>query len=470
MITGPSLPGLAGTLCLLAACTQPAPPALKLAHCAVPGAKEPALCGTLEVPEDWDRNGQRRISLKVMVIPAIEATGAVPLFDLAGGPGVAATVGADFYFTAGRAHRQKRDVILVDQRGTGASSPLRCQALEAAPPVARMYPPEDVASCREVLARGHDLTQYTTAAAVRDLEAVRAALGAERIDLFGISYGTKLGQAYIRAYPDRVRAAAFLGTVPIGLRTPLDHAASAERTLRDIFADCAASEGCAAAYPRLQDDWQTLLARFEAGSVRMRIGEADVDVARGPFAESLRAQMTTDAGQRRIPSLVHAAARGDFKPFADAIGPGGSSPIAEGLYLSIECSEGAPRIASADIPAATAGTFLGRYRVDEQLGACQAWPQREVPEAFFAPVRSDVPALFLAGGRDHVAPLRYAKDVSAGFPRSRLVVVEEMPHFPVAMSNLECLDAMLLAFYDAGDAAAVDTACVASMKAPPFST
>ena len=470
MIIRPSLPGLGGTLCLLVACTQPAPPALKLARCAVPGAEEPALCGTLEVPEDWDRNGQRRISLKVMVIPAIEAAGTVPLFDLAGGPGIAATAGADFYFTAGRAHRQKRDVVLVDQRGTGASSPLRCPALEAAPPVARMYPPQHVASCREELAESHDLTQYTTAEAVQDLEAVRAALGAERIDLFGLSYGTKLGQAYIRAYPGRVRAAAFLGTVPMGLRTPLEHAVSAELTLRDIFADCAASEGCAVAYPRLEDEWQSLLARFDAGPVRMRSGDADIDVARGPFVESLRAQMTTDAGQRRIPALIHAAARGDFKPFIDATGPGGSSPIAEGLYLSIECSEGAPRIASADIPLATAGTFLGRYRVDEQLGACRAWPQRQVPEAFFAPVTSDVPALFLAGGRDHVAPLRYARSVAAGFPRSRLVVVEEMPHFPVAMSNLECLDEMLLEFYDSGDAATVDISCVASMKAPPFST
>jgi pimeloyl-ACP methyl ester carboxylesterase len=457
-------------LCAVAACSEPTVAKLELTECKVAGATETARCGTLEVPENWDRPDARRITLKVMVIPALEPGDAAPLFDLAGGPGMAATTGADFYFSDGRAMRQHRDIVLIDQRGTGESAPLRCAALESVLPVTRMYPPADVESCRAALAAAHDLTQYTTEASARDLEAVRAALGAGKIDLFGISYGTKLGQAYIRAYPGRVRAAAFLGTVPMDLRTPLEHAASAERTLRDLFADCAKDTACAAAFPRLADDWQSLLARFDAGPVDMKVGTARIAVEKGPFTEALRAMMTTDAGQRRIPALVSAAARGDFGPFLEAVGPGGGSMIAEGLYLSVECSESTSRISDADIAAATAGTFLGRYRIDEQLGACRAWPQRKIDELFFAPVESNVPVLFLAGGRDHVAPLRYTEAVAAGFAKSRVVFVEEMPHFPVAMANLACLDAMLLDFYAAGDAAAVDTACVASMKAPPFET
>jgi pimeloyl-ACP methyl ester carboxylesterase len=439
-------------------------------ECPVPGAVETARCGTLDVPENWDQPDGSRISLYVMLIPALEPDGSAPLFDLAGGPGVAATTGADFYLSDGRAMRRNRDVVLVDQRGTGSSAPLRCHALESALPLTRMYPPEDVVRCRQELEVQHDLTRFTTAAAARDLEAVRVAIGAEQVDLFGLSYGTKLAQAYIRAYPGRVRAAAFLGTVPMSMRTPLEHAASAERTLRDILADCAADSACATAYPALAEEWQALLARFEAGPVSMTFQGSDLPVERGPFAESIRAAMTTDAGQRRIPAVIHAAAHGDFAPFLDLVRPGGGPSIAEGLYLSVECSEGALRIAGDEIPAATAGTFLGRYRVDEQLGACRDWPRRAIDDSFFEPVRSDVPALFLAGGRDHVTPLRYAEAVAAGFPNSRIVVVDDMPHFPVALSNLECLDSMLLAFYAAADAAAVDTACVAAMKAPPFRT
>ena len=157
---------------------------------------------------------------------------------------------------------------------------------------------------------------------------------------------------------------------------------------------------------------------------------------------------------------MHAAARGDFEPFVAAVGPGGSSPIAEGLYLSVECSESAPRIPATAPGPATEGTFLGRYRIDEQLGACREWPRRDIPESFFEPARSDVPVLFIAGRRDHVAPLRYAASVARGFPNSRIVEVEGMAHFPLAMSNLECLDAITLAFDPVADPEAVDTASV----------
>lgn len=459
---------LAGALCAATVCAAPATSELELAECAVAGAEEHGLCGRLAVPENWEHPGKRRIELNVLVIPAVKPTGRAPLFDLPGGPGMAATAGADFYFKDGQAYRQDRDVVLVDQRGTGGSAPLRCAALESAPPEARMYPPEDVRRCREELAAGHDLTQYTTADAVRDIEAVRQALGAARIDLFGMSYGTKLAQAYIRAYPERVHAAAFIGTVPIDLRTPLDHAAHAENTLRSLFADCAGVPDCAASYPALAAEWQAVLSRFDAAPVAMKVGGTSLEVSRGPFTEALRATMTTEAGQRRIPALVHAAAQGDFAPFVEAVGPGGSSPIAEGLYLSVECSESAPRIAASAIPAATSGTFLGRYRVDEQLGACRDWPRRDFPEEFFAAVQSPVPVLFIAGRRDHVAPLRYAESVARGFPNSRIVAVEGMGHFPLAMSNLECLDEIMLAFYESADPASVDAGCVASMKAPPF--
>jgi pimeloyl-ACP methyl ester carboxylesterase len=458
----------AAALAALPARAESPGPRIDLSSCPVPGVAETAQCGTLEVPENRDLPDGRRIALKVMVIPAIEPKGAAPLFDLAGGPGMAATIGADFYLTAGRAMRAHRDVVLVDQRGTGASTPLRCKELEAVSPVARMYPPADVDKCRAELASGHDLTRYATADAVRDLEAVREALGAEQIDLFGISYGTRLGQAYIRAHPSRVRSAAFLGTVPIDLRTPLEHAQSSERTLRDIFADCAADAACGAAYPRLAEEWEAVLARFADGPVIMHVGDSPLPVERGPFAEALRATMTTDSGQRRLPALIHAAAGGDFAPFMKAVGSGGSSMIAEGLYLSVECAESAPRITETDIAASSTGTFLGRYRVDEQLGACRRWPRREIDEAFFEPVTSEVPVLFLAGGRDHVAPPRYTEAVARGFSRSRIVLIEEMPHFAVAMSNLECLDAMLLEFYASADAGDVDTSCVASMKAPSF--
>jgi pimeloyl-ACP methyl ester carboxylesterase len=256
--------------CAVSACggaRSPAP--LVLAECEVKGATEKARCGTLEVPENWDVPGARKIALNVVVVPAIEPSGLSPLFDLAGGPGAAATNGAAYFLTEGSAVRARRDVVLVDQRGTGASAPLRCPELENASPLLRMYPPEKVRACRDELSRNHDLSQYTTAASVRDMEAVREAIGAKTIDLFGMSYGTKLAQAYVRAHPDRVRTATLMGVAPMDLKTPLSHARNAEAALRRIFNDCAADPACAAAYPSLEADWASIGALFDAGPIAM---------------------------------------------------------------------------------------------------------------------------------------------------------------------------------------------------------
>ena len=194
---------------------------------------ETVRCGTLAVPEDWRRPQGRRIGLKVIVLPKTgPGPEQAPMVWLEGGPGVPGTISAPLYATDLKFHRQRRAVVLFDQRGTGESNPLHCPAIETNSPLADAYVPAEVVACRRTLEARADLAQYTTAASVRDLEAVRLALGAEKIDLAGLSYGTWLAQAYMKAYPARVRSAALYGTVPIGEKLPLHHAANAERALR----------------------------------------------------------------------------------------------------------------------------------------------------------------------------------------------------------------------------------------------
>lgn len=436
--------------------------------CAVEGATEKARCGTLEVPENWDEPGGRKISLNIVVAPAMKSTGRAPLFDLAGGPGLPSTGSAGFYLTDGAAYRAERDIVLVDQRGTGASSPLRCPELERGSPLARMYPPDDVRKCKVTLEQDHDLRQYTTLASIRDLDAVRAALGADKIDLFGLSYGTKFAQAYIREFPDRVRSAILMSAAPMDLKTPLFHARNAEETLQQVFDDCAADAECAAAYPSLMSDFDALVAQFAQGPVRMNTPDGELDVERGPFMEAMRGQLGVEIGQRRLPRLIAAGAKGDFAPFVKAMTSGPGGIFAEGLYLSLECAEGAALIDDSEIEAATANTFLGRYRVDEQRAACAEWPIADVPPAFSEPVVSDVPVLLISGGRDYVTPTAYSERIVKGFVNGRLIVIDEMSHSGETIGNIECIDKMASAFYAAADASAVDSSCVAGMKAPPF--
>ena len=446
--------------------------ALELRPCAGAGMTE-FRCGMLQVPENHEVQGGRLIALNVLVMSARDGAQRAPLFSLEGGPGMAATNGVGYFATEGRMHWQDRDVVLVDQRGTGRSAPLRCPALEARHRLQRMYPPDAVRACRDALAPEHDLTQYTTIAAARDLDAVRQALGYDAIDFMGLSYGTRLAQTYARLYPQRVRAMVLLGTVPMDRRLPLDHAANGQAVLDAVFADCDADAACHAAFPELRQEWAGILARLDQSPIQVRFvrdGRDElIDIQRGPFGEAFRSLLLTTSGQRSVPYLIHQMASGDFQPFLEPLlAPGASGGIADGLYLSVTCAEDTNRINPGEIAKSSEGTFLGRYRGDEQTGACHEWLSASIPVEQFAPARLDVPVLLLAGTMDYVTPLAWATEVASTLPNSRVVPIRHLGHFPIGLSGMDCYDKIIAEFFQAGSAQSLDLACVGQMASPPF--
>lgn len=242
-----------------------------------------------------------------------------------------------------------------------------------------------------------------------------------------------------------------VGTVPEDARVPLWHARHAQDTLDAVFADCRADAACAAAHPTLARDWDALLARpaFD-----------------GDARERMRASMVATPGLRSLPSrIAQMAAAGP--PAAAPAGPHGAPTPADGLYLSVTCAEDVPWIEPADRTAATAGTFLGTYRIDRQAAACAIWDiaRRKVP---YPQGASDVPVLFVAGERDDVTPVAWANAVASRFPRSRVVSIPFLGHFPDGLSGMECIDTMVLAFTVKPGPSAIPTGCVASMRPAPF--
>lgn len=456
----------AGSLLVVAAAlgcgasrSRPGSPApLVLQPCLTPGDR--AVCGSLAVPEDPRRPAGRAIRLKVVILRALEPRpGAVPLFHLEGGPGVAATQALPFYLGPGRGYRRSRDLVLVDQRGTGGSNPLRCQEIESRSPLEEQYTDRDVDRCRTRLAARADLTRYGTAIAAGDLDRVRAALGLRQIDLWALSYGTQLAQVYLRGYPGRVRRAVLVGAATLDLRSPLHHAAGAQRVLDLLFAQCRADPACAAAHPHLEQSWQLLLARMEADG-------------RVAFAEAIRRHLNTTAGQRGLPALIDRAAGGDPAPLLDALASQ-QDLVAEGLYLSNVCAEGTLRIEPGQIARFTDNTFLGAQRVRNQLRACRRWPVAPVAPAFFAPVRSPVPVLILSGDMDATTPPDQARAVCAALGNCRLVSFPALAHGPFDLDRWQdggCFDRIAISFFDAATPAALDTSCLARMKPPPFAT
>lgn len=451
---------------------------VQLRPCGTDEVQAQMLCGTLEVAEDPDEPERRSIALNFIVIPAIGESGTSAVFHLDGGPGISATNGAAFYVDheLGRAFRNGRDAVVLDQRGTGGSHPLRCPQTEDNGPLDEMYRVEEVDQCRRELEKKADLTKYGSWYAAGDLDALREALGYEQVDFWALSYGTKLAQIYMKRYPERVRTAFLVGAVDLeSFRTPLMHAASGQRILDLLFHACQNDPGCWRTYPKLREDWSRILARLEKGPISSVRTERDsgeqttVEIRRGPFGHAFAGLLTTTSSQRRVPHLIHRMASGDFEPFVNALGFG-PSPFAEGLYLSIACTEGTSRIDEEDVAPVTFGTFLGDWRIRQQMDACARWPKASLPADFFEPPAADTQVIVISGEMDQ--PPSVPRSLCRMLSNCRILFVPNLGHtyFDVAEWPIgeECIDSIALSLYERGDVDAVDASCIHQMVPPPF--
>ena len=348
--------------------------------------------------------------------------------------------------------RQERDIVFLDQRGTGESNPLTCNLFaddnDLRPYFEDMFPVKEVRACREQLEKVADLKQYTTNIAVEDLDDVRRALGYQKINLYGGSYGTTVALVYLRRYKEHVRSAILAGVAPTDLKLPLPFAKGAQYAMDHLFDDCAADSTCRAAFPNLREEFQSVLNRLmkEPASIELLINPATkksqrIRLGSGVFAERLRMMLYDRAPASLIPMLIHAAYRGDFKPFILAVLPQASGiyqSLSLGMYFSVTCSESIPFITKEDVKKETTGTFLGGYRVEVHQSACREWPQATVPGNFTSPVKSDAPVLLLSGEVDPASPHWLGEEVARHLPNSLQVTIPYGGHsyFSECISNI----------------------------------
>jgi pimeloyl-ACP methyl ester carboxylesterase len=442
--------------------------------CKLPGVDEELLCGKLSVFENRQTRKGRKIELNVVVVPALEQKNKKePLFELTGGPGVAATMSAYPYTTFLREQRRQRDIVLVDQRGTGASNPLQCdRSLKKS--LDEMYPVEYVKSCRRKLERVADLTLYTTPIAMDDLDDVRAWLGYDKINLIGLSYGTRAALVYLRQHPERVRSAVLMGVAPTSARLPLYHTSNAERAVDLLFKECAANASCNKTYPNIDRQFREVLTRLEQKPVRLKYGAGSivVEIRHDVFAEELRSRLYSPTEARRVPYVISEAAKGNFEPYLRlAIPPDPSSKvssfIADGMYLSVTCAEDVPFIDPAEAERLNRGTFFGNYRVLQQRRACEHWPRGAISADYHKPTVASAPVLIIAGNMDPVTSPAWAKEVAAHLPNAQLWLIPHHAHAPVGLSNLNCLDRRILEFLDQPNKR-LDLSCGDQMLPPAF--
>lgn len=458
-----------------AARSAPAPARLSLTACHVPGVTEALRCGTYEVFENRGTRRGRKLPLKIVVIPArTPHPGAAPVVVLGGGPGETNTDFVPDFIDS--PHRADRDIVFVDSRGTGEGHRLACHLPRSDDDLAGYlqtpFVPEIAEACRRELEGAFDLSQYSTAAMVDDLDEVRQALGYDQINLQGGSYGTYAAQMYIRAHGDHVRSAYLASLVPLENPVPLYHAQAAQWALDRMFEQCAADPACHGAYPTLAQDFAAVQARLRQGPVRTSVRHpvtgamVGIDLTEKAFADAVRVMMYSGPRGREVPYIIARAKAGDFDLLAETAirsNRGFYANMPLGLYYAVTCTEFVGRIRPDQVEPATRGSYAGAWRVREQMASCKARPRTALPADYFRPFRSDVPALLVSGDTDSATPPRWGALVHGFMPASVHIVVPG-GHVPTS----PCTDAIAEAMFRAGSTKGLDTSCVAALRPAPF--
>jgi pimeloyl-ACP methyl ester carboxylesterase len=440
-----------------------------------------AYCTGFEVPENHAAPGGRHIRLRVALVRA-EAAQAEPdlVTFLDGGPGGAAT--DDYPSIAGAFEplRKQRAVLLVDQRGTGGSNALDCgdeknnsatPAAPAVPAAPTAHTAEVLRACVARLAPTAAPQYYATTDAVEDLELVRRALGSPRLDLIGVSYGTRMAQQYARRYPQGVRAIVLDSAVPDSLVLGSEHAKNLEDALEVLFKSCTVDRSCSTRYGDPYQTLRRLLARLREHPQQLTL--------RDPYTFQVQ-QKTIDAGAlvqlvrlyayspytaALLPYVLQEADSGHYEPLlgqAQVVVGDVSDSMTGGMALSVTCAEDADRLKANP---ADAGTVMGNALIEWLLAACPQWPHGARPADFGEPLSGAVPVLLLAGERDPVTPPRYATQIARTLPRARVLQVAGQGH---GLVSVGCMPRILDEFLRKLDARSLDAHCLDQLGPTPF--
>lgn len=469
--------GLAvGTLALPSAQAAAAP----LESCRLKGVEHEALCGKVVRPLDPAAPQGPSIEVHFAVLPALARNKKPdPVFFFAGGPGQGA-IGLAAPLSRQMARLlNRRDVVLIDQRGTGRSAPLQCAPESPTRPLREALDPDrqraELERCRAALQQlpHGDLRQYTTTIAMADAEAVRQALGVAQVNLVGGSYGTRAALEYLRQFPQAVRRVVLDGVAPPDMVLPASFSTDNQAAFDALLAACAAEAGCQARHPQLRAQWTALLQGLPRSvTVAHPVTGRDetLTLTRETVLGLVRAPLYMPVLASALPHAVAEAAQGRYAALlglASAMGTARDSELrlAAGMHFSVVCAEDLPRLdGSGDRP----GADFGASFADLYLKTCAHWPRGTVPAAFYRMPVAPVPVLVLSGGIDPVTPPRHGeRAVQALGAKARHVVV---PHAGHGVMGLGCMRDAVFRFVDAAsddEALKVDAGCAQGIPRPP---
>jgi pimeloyl-ACP methyl ester carboxylesterase len=451
-----------------------------LSPCRLAGVEHDAWCGSLMRPLDPAAPQGVQIDVHYAVLPALARNRKPdPVFFFAGGPGQSALSLAGPVSAMMARLSNRRDIVLIDQRGTGRSAPLKCD--EERPTLSLAQTADPAAQSRRLLAcikklealphgKAGGLRHYTTWVAMQDVDAVRQALGVAQVNLVGGSYGTRAALEYLRQFPKAVRRVVMDGVAPPDMVLPSAFSPDNQAAMDSVFSACETQASCQQRYPGLRQDWQKLLAGLPRSSTVLHpmTGVAErITVSREMVLNAARVPLYVPALAAGLPWAISEAAHGRFEPLlglSSAMSGSSAGKIFEGMHFSVVCAEDVPRMGQrSDKPGADYGnTFAEQYQK-----ICADWPRGDVPGAFFSMPTTAAAVLVLSGGADPVTPPRHGERVAKALgARARHVVVPQAGHGVMGMG---CMRDAIFKFIDAAgddEALKVDASCASRVPRP----
>jgi len=435
---------------------------LVLEPCFIPNFKEQISCTKMEAPLDYNSPEGEKIIIHAAVVPAKSAQAADdPFVIFAGGPGQASGEFGPFVSMAFHAIRQNRDILLIDQRGTGKSNPLRCvfETLED-----QLLEPRLAAEkCRADF--DIDVRHFTLENLVRDIDGIRTGLGYDKLNLWGGSYGTKSATHYLKRYPEHVRSIIVDGVLPADKSLFLSAPASAEKAFAALVRDCQMSATCAAAFPDFRAQVESLISQAKAGELKFKGADplsgayVEFDIEYEMAVEAIRSSLYNPDAAAMMPYIVSQAHEGNYAPLMASLLNGAA--MADSMYMgatmSLLCGEDVAVISKGQAVAAGAGSFAGDHYYRIWASYCEGWDYiiPDTPD-FFDLVESDVPALALSGSLDPVTPPALAEHWLQGFRNGRHIVVPGTGH---NTSYVACMPELMAEFISTLDAKSLDASC-----------
>ncbi|ABE53365.1 peptidase S33, prolyl aminopeptidase [Shewanella denitrificans OS217] len=418
-----SVPAIVTALTVLAVLTVAAlaapkanAPDIKLGEthsCYLDDLDENLRCGAIQVPENPNKPEGRKIAIHYAILPAIKnGHEKQALLAIAGGPGQSAIEHAAGFNRMLTKVRQNRDILLIDQRGTGQSNPLNCENIGdifAFDDEQVDFSAETKDCLDKITADGTDVTQYGSVNALNDFEAVRRHLGYDKLHLYGISYGSRMAQLYMRHFPEPLLTVTLDGVVPMQ-QSVLAIGDAIERAQSLLLTECDATLSCQQAFPNLTDDFARLDAKLAQGAIIEQSRDPLTNevisfrLTRSKYLNSLRMAMYTPSLRALLPHTIHQGAIGNYQPLLGLYGlTADSTGIALGMHSSVVCGEDLHRVTETMRQSAK-DSYSSRTMLEGLEAGCSVWQMPTEPEDFSQAIDSDIPTLLLSGELDPATP------------------------------------------------------------------